>query len=214
VAVGRNSGNSAPSHDIRRVSTYKFVAHPSEDQALTFQFRTYFPTGDALLGLGTNHTSIEPALLFYRRTSQRTTMAGQFSFWHPIDAAAGFTTGPAGLVTDTNTWFAGNVLTYGLGGSYDLGSTGDVRFTPVLEFVGWRVMGGYRTLDGGPVAAGGENIVNVKIGVRMTFGRNSVYVGYGRALTHEIWYQEIARIEYAARSKIGCSWRTAIDLSH
>ena len=127
-------------------------------------------------------------------------MAGQFSFWHPIDGAAGFVPAPApaadGLATATNTSFAGNILNYGLGGSYDLGSRGDVRFTPVLEFVGWRVMDGYRTLDAGPVAAGGENIVNGKIGVRMTFGHNSVYVGYGRALTHNIWYQEIARIEY------------------
>jgi len=177
-------------------SGFKAAIIESEDLALTFQFRTYSPTGDALLGLGTNHVSIEPSLLFNQRTSQRTTLAGQFSFWHPIDGAAGFTTAPAGLATSSSSSFAGNILNYGLGGSYDLGSLGYVRFTPVLEFVAWRVLDGYRTGDAGPVAAGGENIVNGKVGVRMTFGHNSVYVGYGRALTHDIWYQEIARIEY------------------
>jgi hypothetical protein len=90
--------------------------------------------------------------------------------------------------------FSGDVLFYGLGGSYDLIQGDNVRFTPVVEAVGWSVLGGFVTP---PSPADGINIVNLKIGARLTFGvRNSIYVGYGRQLTHRGWYHDIMRIEY------------------
>jgi hypothetical protein len=42
---------------------FKYAFLRSSDQVATFQFRTYAPTGDAHLGLGTRHVSLEPALL-------------------------------------------------------------------------------------------------------------------------------------------------------
>ena len=92
--------------------------------------------------------------------------------------------------------FSGNVLTYGLGGSYDLGSMGGVSFAPVVEFVGWSVLSGYETTNLGPASASGVNIVNAKIGIRTNFGHSSVYAGYGHALTHDLWYMSIVRLEY------------------
>ena len=45
--------------------------------------------------------------------------------------------------------------------------------------------------------ASGTNIVNLKIGARTSFGRhNSVYVGFGQAVTHSVWYEHIVRLEY------------------
>jgi hypothetical protein len=53
--------------------------------------------------------------------------------------------------------------------------------------------------------AGGETIVNAKVGVRFGFGRtdatgflshSDLAVSYGRALTGTVWYKEIVRVEY------------------
>jgi hypothetical protein len=60
----------------------------------------------------------------------------------------------------------------------------------------WRnVTGGLQT--GTPLNASGINIVNLKIGARMEFrAHNSLYVGYGKALTSADWYNQIVRVEY------------------
>jgi hypothetical protein len=176
---------------------FKAAFIQTENTWVTFQFRAYAPTGDARLGLGTNHVSVEPGVLFYDKTSGRTTLAGEFEWWHPIDGANGFTGSPGNYTTSSQSSFAGDVLTYGLGGSYDLGSMGGVSFAPVVEFVGWSVLGGYQTTNMGPASAAGVNIVNAKVGLRTNFARHhSIYVGYGHALTHDIWYMSIVRLEY------------------
>jgi len=77
----------------------------------------------------------------------------------------------------------------------------------VIELVGWRVLGGLTTVctsatvttypQEAGFSANGTNIVNLKVGVRTSIGRhNSVYVGFGQALTHEVWYRHIVRGEY------------------
>ena len=46
--------------------------------------------------------------------------------------------------------------------------------------------------------------MNAKAGLRFGFGekqcngqsRSSLYVGYGQALTHDKWYENLSRIEY------------------
>ena len=41
------------------------------------------------------------------------------------------------------------------------------------------------------------NIVNLKIGARLGMpNRSSIYVGYGKALTDNAWYDKIVRAEY------------------
>lgn len=178
---------------------FKVAAVASERTYLTFQVRAYFPTGDASKGLGTNHYSIEPEALLYHRFSGRLTLEGQLGDWHPIGGSAGV---PAGPGSTTSEGFAGDIFTWGIGPSYKLITRNRVTFTPVLEFVGWDVLSGFETLPGGPVnglarEVSGTNIINVKIGARTSIGlHNSVYIGYGHALTSANWYDQIVRAEY------------------
>ena len=45
--------------------------------------------------------------------------------------------------------------------------------------------------------AAGETIVNLKLGTRFGLSQSdSFYIGYGRALTSDVWYTDIFRLEY------------------
>jgi hypothetical protein len=174
---------------------FKFAAVASEGTYFTLQFKSYFPSGDASKGLGTNHYSIEPSLLLYHRLSSRFTIEGQVGDWHPIG-------GSAGVPITGSEGFAGDVFFYGLGPSYRLYRGRHFGLTPVVELFGWHVISGFQTQPGGPVdgaaaEVGGLNIVNLKVGVRTNIGfHNSFYVGFGQALTHDDWYKHIVRLEY------------------
>ena len=81
------------------------------------------------------------------------------------------------------------------------------RAAPVVEFVGWTVLSGQEA-DGatGTIEnARGDTIINAKLGVRFGFGeliqpggvsRTDFYVGYGRALTGDVWYRDLIRAEW------------------
>ena len=105
---------------------HAFVANPN--QFYTFQFRTYVPTGSGERGLGTNHPSLEPGLLVFQRLSERLYFSGEFLDWIPVHA----------------TNFAGNILNYGAGLTYNIVLTQHFRVAPVNEFVGWTTLGGWR----------------------------------------------------------------------
>ncbi len=171
------------------------IAQP--DRYLTLQLQTFIPTGDPDRGLGTGHVSLEPDALFYQRLSDSLEFQGQFGIWVPVGGAR----------------FSGEILIYGLGLGYVLYNRGDVRVEPITEFVGWTVLDGFESAvqpiiatptpglalphGHGVVDAGGQTIVNAKLGVRTYFGsRSDAYVGYGQALTGDRWYQEIVRVEY------------------
>ena len=76
---------------------------------------------------------------------------------------------------------------------------------PVLETVGWSVLGG-DVLDveaPGARASAETTIVNMKLGARVNLvphchdgGVRSLYVGYGKALTDDRWYDHTLRAEY------------------
>ena len=77
--------------------------------------------------------------------------------------------------------------------------TDRVRVAPVVELIGWRVLDGFQTIAPalGDADASGTNIVNLKFGARVVWNnRGSVYVGYGKALTDAMWYDDILRFEY------------------
>lgn len=174
--------------DVR--AGFKFALNATPDRYLTFQLRNYFPSGNARRGLGTNHWSVEPALVLYQKLSPRLALAAQIADFHPIG-------GSAGVPTASSDGFAGDVLSYGLGASYDLTPGRRVQVAPVLEMVGWKVLGGFETRATGPSSADGRDIVNIKIGVRISErGPSSFYVGYGKALTNANWYEDIVRAEY------------------
>lgn len=168
-----------------------------EGSALTVQFKSYFPTGDPARGLGVNHYSIEPGLLYYQKLGSRGAIESQFLYWHPIGGSRGVAT----LANPNPGGFAGDVVSYGVGPSVEVYNKGRVRVAPVVELVGWRVLGGFQTAwvneANTSAAASGTNIFNVKAGVRTSFGsRSSIYAGYGRGVTNAVWYKDLFRAEY------------------
>jgi hypothetical protein len=166
----------------------KFAPFASETHFLTFQFASNLPSGDPAKGLGTNHATIEPMVLYYQSLGSRASIEGQFGDTHPLSSSKGVpgVSGGGG--------FAGDVLTYGVGGSYQFVQHESTRVAGVLELVGWNGQGGMVTP---PASTDGVNIVNLKIGSRISFAaHHSIYVGYGVALTSNTWYHEIFRTEY------------------
>ena len=187
-------------------SGIKFAVQTTPDRVVTVQFRAYFPTGDGSRGLGTDHYSIEPSLLYYQRLSNRWAVESQVGDWHPVGGSQGEQIG-----SQTLSNFAGDVFFYGVGPSYLLVDGPRVKFAPVVELFGWRVLGGLQTpptpfpansicttgVGGCSVSAAGTDIVNLKLGGRVLLGeRDSFYAGYGRALTSATWYDDIIRIEF------------------
>jgi len=178
-------GNQAGISDVQ--AGFKFAALASHEHYLTFQLLADFPSGDSLKGLGTNHYSVQPSLLFFQKVTDRMSFEAQLGGWHALEG--------------TSPGFQGDVITYGLGPSYELYRGERVRFAPVVELVGWRVLGGLQTngdfFPSPVVSAEGTDIVNLKIGARTAIGNhNSFYLGYGQALSHELWYKHIVRLEY------------------
>jgi hypothetical protein len=164
---------------------FKYAFLESETGLLTFQFRTYIPTGDADRGLGVHHVSLEPALLFYQALSDRAGMEGELRYWVPIGG----------------TDFAGSMVRYGVGFHYDVVRNCDCRLGPVVEFVGWSVLSGKESAaePSGLVIvrdAGGQTIVNAKLGMRLGISDwADVYAGWGRPLTGDRWYENTFRME-------------------
>jgi len=115
---------------------------------------------------------------------------------------------PEGAPQPASGGFAGDVFFYGVGPSYVLYQGERVRIAPVIELVGWRVLGGletdcvlemgnscgtgrcerkryqYREPQGGSAHDGGGGV------------HSSFYIGYGHQLTHSVWYEHLVRAEY------------------
>jgi hypothetical protein len=183
--------------DLNMGFKYALIANPN--QYYTFQFRTYVPTGDSYTGLGTGHASLEPALLVFQRLSDRLFFSGEVRDWIPVGGSD----------------FAGNVIRYGVGLTYNIVLTDRFRIAPVNEIVGWSILNGQEFVQtssaplGTIVHVGGQTIVNEKIGLRIGIGdygqagggsalndRHSLYVGYGHAITGDHWYTDTFRLEY------------------
>jgi hypothetical protein len=178
--------------DMNVGAKYAFIYSPT--RIVTAQFRTYIPTGRADKGLGTDHVSLEPALLFYQQLRKRLSMEGEFRDWIPVGGND----------------FSGNIIRYGLGVNYRVYDNGRIRVFPVTEFVGWTMLSGRESLplDVGIEEVAGQTIVNGKFGVRVGFGelapgnvisRADFYAGYGRALTGDWWYRDMMRFEFRLR---------------
>jgi hypothetical protein len=191
--VGPQHTNFGGISDLQAGFKAALLADPT--QFLTFQLRGYFPTGNARLGLGTGHVSLEPGLLLFKMLSDRTILQGQLSYWIPISSDP----------------LAGTIFIYGAGLGYDVYHNGGLHVVPITEVLGWTVVSGFQSVfgptgipPGGPLPsthgvadASGDTIVNIKFGVRTYFGAgNDVYVGYGHAVTGDRWYRDIIRVEY------------------
>jgi hypothetical protein len=155
-------------------------------RATTLQLRAYLPTGDGSRGLGTEHVSLEPAVLLYRQLTARVTLEAELRDWIALDG------------TDD---FAGNVLRYGTGLSYRV-TDGCRPISAVAELVGWTVLDGMTAFSPTPGTsiiedAEGDTIVNAKLGMRWRISPVSdLYGGYGQAVTGETWYDRTVRLEF------------------
>lgn len=192
AAIGSASGIG----DIRAGLKYALVNNGQ--RAITLQLRGYFPSGDADEGLGTDHSSIEPGILYFQRLAPLTTLSGELRYWVPLDGSSGAGTGQSG-------GYDGEVLRWGLGLSHDFILASGQRMTPIVEVVGWSVLDGLsitspdRTPNNAVVDKADDTIVNLKLGLRWEFAKGkSIYAGYGKALTSEVWYDDIFRLEYRA----------------
>ena len=203
--------NEAGLGDINFGLKYALIA--DADQFVTMQVRVYSPTGDAGDGLGTDHFSIEPALLYLRRLDRDWSIFGELRYWIPVDGSDGPVIPGGG-----NVDFDSNVLRYGVGLAYNLidNPCQGYQVAPVVELVGWHVFDGFASSSPDGSAAnfmlesGEASIVNSKVGVRFTFGDTSsanfagyggdqsLYVGWGHALTNDddAWYRDVLRMEY------------------
>lgn len=174
--------------DMNAGFKYALIANPWE--YLTFQLRTYIPTGNSYLGLGNSHVSFESGLLYYKRLSERWILQAEFKEFAPVGVSG----------------YASNVLQYGGGLGYRLYQGERMVVTPTFETVGWTFLGGQKlTSDGMLESASGDTIVNIKPGVRVGLSdldapsgqqRHSVYFGWGHAVTDQALYQDIYRVEY------------------
>jgi hypothetical protein len=165
----------------------KLALGSSDVYTATAQVKLFLPTGAADQGLGTDHVSIEPAVLYSGRIGERGMFEAQAGLWAPFGGADGLSDGE-------HEHFTGNVFFYGFGPSVEMVRTDRLRLAPVVELIGWHVLGGYGTGEGD---ASGTKIYNIKFGARVTIDdRASFYVGYGKALTDATWYDDILRFEY------------------
>lgn len=185
-ATGTGSfGNASGVSDVR--GGLKFSLASDGNSQMTFQALATAPSGDSMKGLGTNHWSVEPAILYNTQFAEHVGLEAQFGTVFP-------TGGSKAVPTSSPDKFSGTVIYYGVGPSVDIYSQGRTRIAPVVELVGWRVVDGYSTAEGGKIS--GVNIVNLKVGGRVAVGENSFYVGYGKALTDAVWYDSLIRFEY------------------
>ena len=165
---------------------FKWAFVYGEDVVATFQFRTYFPTGDASRGLGTRHVSLEPAFLLYKPLTDRLRFEGEFRTWVPVGG----------------TDFAGDILRYGAGLNYDLAEMNELKVVPVAELVGWTALGGKQTVvhPSGLAtveSAAGDTMLHIKLGVYLKLGSCcDFYTGYGRPLTGNRWYENTVRVQF------------------
>jgi hypothetical protein len=170
---------------------FKYALLYNVDRVLTFQLRAIAPSGNTFDGLGTGNWWLEPGFLYLKQMSQRWQVFGEFKDQIPLAPRSNFT---------------GNVLRYGLGTSVIALQSDRGYIAPVVETVGWTVLNGQElTAEGQQLNARGDTIVNAKVGLRIGFGKfvggpyptpSDIYIGYGRAMTGEVWYKDMLRLEY------------------
>jgi hypothetical protein len=149
VANGSNGGFGDMS-----VGT-KSVLVDSELLLLSFQFTTFIPTGNAKLGQGVGHVSLEPALLSSFKLSTNTWVQNQVAYWIPLGGTAGR---------------AGSVLQYHSSINHTLFCPlPDLSVIGMFETQGYTFGGGSVTLPGGAVVGAGATMFTLGPGVRLSF---------------------------------------------
>jgi hypothetical protein len=119
-------------------------------------FRTELKTGDEFKGVGNGHVSLEPGLALRYKWTERTYCHWELRYWFP-----------AGSDPD----FGGEVLRYGFAMSTVAYETDTFAVLPTLEFVGWSVLDGLKSLPDGTIAGvDGESFGAIYPGTRFVLG--------------------------------------------
>jgi hypothetical protein len=80
----------------------KSMFYDRELLQLSFQFRTYTPSGNAGNNLGTGHFSLDPSILASLKLSPSTYVQGQFGNWTPLAGSASLAGGVFYWLTSLN----------------------------------------------------------------------------------------------------------------
>jgi hypothetical protein len=159
---------------------------------LTFQFKTYIPSGSFGKGLGTGHVSLEPSLLYTVRVSPETYVQGQLSYWIPLGGDS---------VYESDIFHCHMSLNHVLWCPCP-----GVKVVGTAEINEWSVCYGEYTipdfgLNGKPVAGSAEaTMVSAGPGIRAFFcDKIDLGVGTAFALTGNHWEEELIRAEFRWR---------------
>ncbi len=162
----------------------KVCTWSDENIIATVLLRIYQPSA-RYETLGTGHWSVEPGLLAAYRVNDKLHLEGEFRYWIPLGGSD----------------FSGDILRYGLGLSYGKRNPAGIWYMPVVEGIGWTVLGGKTMLASSPdnfevQDARNTTIVNAYLGLRAGYGKSvDLYLGYGRSLTGQFWSRETYRFE-------------------
>jgi hypothetical protein len=162
----------------------------THDVTTTLQFRTYIPTGLARRGLGNGAAGLEPGLLVNWQALPLVTVEGELLAYFPVN--------------DTRS-FGSEVVQWGVAVSYGERSKEGMWVVPVAEVIAWSLTRGKEEEVLSPrrtviVTSSGDTIANGFVGLRAGYGcLGDVYVGYGRALSGQVWYKNLLRIELRYR---------------
>jgi hypothetical protein len=128
---------------------------------VSFQFRTYTPTGNALLNLGTGHFALDPSILTSLKLGPTTYFQGQFGNWIPLAGNQSLAGGVFYWLMSVN-----QVLAY---------TTPDSPLIATLEMDGWSFENGGYTAAIAPgqkpiyaEKGGGVSYFNIGPGLRQS----------------------------------------------
>lgn len=154
---------------------------------ITFQFTTFIPSGSAGKGVGTGHTSLEPALLWGFRLAENTFLQAETALWIPVGG---------------DSQYAGNIFHYHLALNQLLWRPCcDLQLVGTVELNGWVVLSGEQTDPATliPVTAG-PNLVSAGPGLRFVLcDRIDFGLGSAFALSTQRWAEEQIRFDFRWR---------------
>lgn len=155
---------------------------------ISFLFRTFIPSGNASKGLGVDHVSFEPSLLFGIKLNEKAFIQGQVSEWIPIEG---------------DREYAGALLHYHLSFNRQL-----LCFRPDVLLIGTVEASGYSFQDGAftdPTLgsfqqSSGRTYVYVGTGLRL-FICDRIDFGFGAnfAVTNQHFAERLYRSEFRVR---------------
>lgn len=167
--------------------TAKSLLYDTELFMFAFQFKTYIPTGQAMKGLGTGHTSLEPGLIAGLRISPRTYAQAQVREWIPI----------AG-----DKDYMGAAIFYSFSLNHILWQpVRDVRLIGTWETTGFGFQDGlYTNAAVGGIKLSGQSAVHTGVGLRLFFCDTlDLGLGWQHGISGKYLIQDQVRTEFRYR---------------